>query len=175
MSRSAPNVLITGTPGTGKTSTAELVCEQTGFKQINVSAFVKERGLYTERDDDYDCLVIDEDKLLDEMEVLLKDGGVVVDFHGSEMFPERWFDLVVVLRSDNSVLYERLEKRGYSQKKLQENVEAEIMQVMLDEAMESYSQDIIQVMQSDTFEELEVNAATITNWIQSTMNAASRQ
>jgi adenylate kinase len=35
----------------------------------------------------------------------------VVDFHGSEMFPERWFDLVVVLRTDNDVLYDRLEKR----------------------------------------------------------------
>jgi adenylate kinase len=45
------------------------------------------------------------------MEVLLKNGGYVVDFHGSEMFPERWFDLVIVLRTDNSILFDRLKKR----------------------------------------------------------------
>ena len=30
----------------------------------------------------------------------------------------RWFDLVVVLRTDNDLLHPRLEKRGYSQKKV---------------------------------------------------------
>jgi adenylate kinase len=38
-------------------------------------------------------------------------GGNVVDFHGSEMFPERWFDLVIVLRTDISILFDRLKKR----------------------------------------------------------------
>ncbi len=38
-------------------------------------------------------------------------GGVIVDFHSCDFFPERWFDLVVVLRVDNSVLYPRLENR----------------------------------------------------------------
>ena len=38
-------------------------------------------------------------------------GGVIVDYHGADFFPERWFDLVVVLRADNSVLYSRLESR----------------------------------------------------------------
>lgn len=52
----------------------------------------------------------------------------MVDFHSCELFPERWFGLVVVLRADNSVLYPRLEKRGYDKKKIEENVEAEIMQ-----------------------------------------------
>jgi adenylate kinase len=61
MSRKLPNILITGTPGTGKTSTAELVAENTGFNHINVSNFVKERGFYSERDEEYDSLVIDED------------------------------------------------------------------------------------------------------------------
>ncbi len=61
MSRKLPNILITGTPGTGKTSTAELVAEKTGFNHINVSNFVKERGFYNERDEEYDSLVIDED------------------------------------------------------------------------------------------------------------------
>jgi adenylate kinase len=38
-------------------------------------------------------------------------GGVLVDFHSVGFFPERWFDLVIVLRTDNTVLFDRLAKR----------------------------------------------------------------
>jgi broad-specificity NMP kinase len=50
-------------------------------------------------------------QLLDELEDEMEVGGAVVEYHGAELFPERWFDLVLVLRSDNGVLYERLESR----------------------------------------------------------------
>jgi broad-specificity NMP kinase len=36
---------------------------------------------------------------------------------------------VVVLTTDNTILYDRLVKRGYSQHKVEENVQCEIMQV----------------------------------------------
>lgn len=45
---------------------------------------------------------------------------------------------MVVLQTDNSVLYDRLEKRGYPQAKISENVECEIMMVLLQEAHDSY-------------------------------------
>jgi hypothetical protein len=32
--------------------------------------------------------------------------------------PRSWFDLVAVLQADNSVLYDRLEKRGYAAHKV---------------------------------------------------------
>jgi adenylate kinase len=38
-------------------------------------------------------------------------GGKIVDFHSCGIFPERWFDLVLVLRADTNVLYPRMEKR----------------------------------------------------------------
>ena len=37
---------------------------------------------------------------------------------------ERWFDIVFVLRTDNSILYDRLSARGYTGKKLEENIQA---------------------------------------------------
>jgi len=53
-------------------------------------------------------------------------GGNIVDHHSCDFFPERWFDLVVVLQCDNTVLWNRLEKRGYSKSKIQENVQCEV-------------------------------------------------
>ena len=85
-----------------------------------------------------------------ELEEMQEPGGLIVDFHGAELFPERWFDLVLVLRAENSILYPRLQSRCYSEKKLTENMEAEIMQVVLDEARESYKEEIVIELRSDT-------------------------
>ena len=41
----------------------------------------------------------------------MSEGGVIVDYHGCDFFPERWFDIVFVLRTDNSILYNRLTQR----------------------------------------------------------------
>ena len=63
-----------------------------------------------------------------------------MDFHGCDFFPERWFDLVVVLQAETSVLWDRLAEggRNYSQAKIKENVQCEIMHVCVEEARESY-------------------------------------
>lgn len=95
----------------------------------------------------------------------METGGCIVDHHGSDLFPERWFDLVIVLQCDNTVLYDRLEKRGYTVKKIQENVECEIMQVTLEEALDSYKQEIVTKLQSNTSEDQEKNIEMLVQWI----------
>lgn len=110
--------------------------------------------------------MLDEDRLLDEMEERLVDGGVVVDYHSCELFPERWFDLVIVLTAETNVLHERLTSRNYSAKKLAANMECEIFRVLLEEARESYREDIVQALPSNTVEEMEANVATIGKWVE---------
>lgn len=61
--RLLPNILITGTPGTGKTTTAELVAEQTGLRHINVGELVKSQQLHCGWDAEHDCFILDEDKV----------------------------------------------------------------------------------------------------------------
>jgi hypothetical protein len=57
------------------------------------------------------CVCVCCEQLLDELETVVAPGWKVVDYHGSELFPERWFALVVVLQTDNTVLYTRLQAR----------------------------------------------------------------
>eukprot|EP00898_Chlorokybus_atmophyticus_P004626 jgi/Chlat1/5164/Chrsp33S05038 len=165
--RGTPNVLVTGTPGTGKTSLAARVAAATDLRHVNVGDLVKEKSLHDGYDEEHEAYIIDEDKICDAMEDQMSAGGNVVDYHSCDFFPQRWFDLVVVLQTDNTVLYDRLEKRGYPDAKVQENVECEIMQVLLEEARESYKEEIIQACPSNTVEDLDRNVDSIVAWINS--------
>ena len=66
-SRSRPNILITGTPGTGKTSTASLAAETLHLVHVECSKLVVEKKLYLERDEELDTFLIDDDALCDEL------------------------------------------------------------------------------------------------------------
>ncbi|KAJ2636258.1 hypothetical protein IW137_004025, partial [Coemansia sp. RSA 1287] len=78
----------------------------------------------------------------------------------------RWFDLVVVLRADTDKIYDRLEKRGYKQNKVQENIECEIMQVVLEEAQESYQPEIVMELASNTVEQMEANVEKVAAFVE---------
>jgi adenylate kinase len=82
----------------------------------------------------------------------------------------------VVLQTDHTILWNRLEARyvlrmsdtngrGYSLQKIQENNEAEIMQVVLSEAQESYKEGIIMVVPSDSVEQQDENVERIVQWL----------
>lgn len=72
---------------------------------------------------------------------------------------------MIVLQTDNTILYDRLAQRGYDSAKIQENVTCEIMQVIADEARESYREEIVEMMQSNSVEDVEANVERICSWI----------
>jgi len=45
------------------------------------------------------------------MEDEVAQGGCIIDWHACDLFPRRWIDLVVVLRTDSTTLYDRLSAR----------------------------------------------------------------
>jgi len=161
-----PSVLVTGTPGTGKTATCSRIAELVpGMKHIEVSAMVKAEGWHESWDDEFQTYVLDEDAMLDGLEDQVSAGGCVVDFHSSDLFPERWFDLVLVLRCNNTALFDRLTARGYAPNKVTENLECEIMQTVLEEAREAYPAEIVHECPSESLEHLEANVQRVVAWI----------
>lgn len=166
--RAFPNIIITGTPGCGKTSHAESLVGQlneSNYHHYCISDLAKQRKWVEGYDEKLDTSIVDEDKLLDSMESDLEKGGAIVDWHVCEIFPERLIDLVVVLRTDNSLLHDRLTKRGYKDNKIQENLDCEIMEIILQEAKESYVPEIVVVLNSNSGEEMDENVDRILQWI----------
>lgn len=58
-----------------------------------------------------------------------------------------------------------LKYRKYPEVKLQENIDAEIMEVLLQEAKDSYDEDIVVVLNSNTAEEMDENVDRIEAWL----------
>ncbi|XP_052573175.1 adenylate kinase isoenzyme 6-like [Peromyscus californicus insignis] len=121
---------------------------------------------YDGYDDEYSCPISDEDRVVDELENQMREGGVIVDYHGCDFFPERRFHTAFVLRTDNSIQHKRLETRGYDEKTLQDNTQCEIFQVLYEEARASYREEIVHQLPSNEQEQLEDNINQISKWME---------
>lgn len=63
--RQAPVIIITGTPGTGKSTHAQLLADESPIPltHINVGDWVKEKALYENFDEEWQSYTVDEDKV----------------------------------------------------------------------------------------------------------------
>nr|ADD38584.1 Adenylate kinase isoenzyme 6 [Lepeophtheirus salmonis] len=173
--RNIPNILITGTPGTGKSRLSKCVSEACPeMKWINIGEYAKEKNFMGTWDDKYQCHELNEDALLDSLEEPASIGGLLIDHHIPDLYPERFFDAVFVLRAETSILYDRLEGRGYKDAKLEDNVQCEIFQTILDEAKESYEESIVFELSSNDESNLENNKETVINWIKKWIASSSQ-
>lgn len=125
---------LTGTPGTGK-STLSTELRRRGYDVVDGKAFIKEHGLLGDYDRDRDTYEVDLEALNDSLDPFREEEGpVVIDSHLSHFMDSRG---IIVLRCSPSVLAERLRSRGYSEDKIRENVQAEILDEILCEASET--------------------------------------
>ncbi|KAF2669339.1 P-loop containing nucleoside triphosphate hydrolase protein [Microthyrium microscopicum] len=166
--RQQPNIVITGTPGVGKSTHAEAVAARTNLTHLTINDFARERGCLDGHDNRLNSAIVDDDRLLDALtaEGVKEKGGYIIDWHACDLYPESWIDLVVVVRADVEVLQKRLVGRGYEGEKLQENIDSEFFQVLLEEARESYEEEIVVELKSDETGDLDANVERIVSWVE---------
>ncbi len=138
---------LTGTPGTGKTSVASVLRER-GYDVLDMTRFIKENGLREEYDAERDTYAVDVDRLNDALSDM---DDCVFEGHLAHFMD---VDIIIVLRCHPDVLAQRLRDRGYSESKVRENVEAELLDVILCESVDSgiptYAVDSGSVSPSET-------------------------
>ncbi|CAD6494804.1 MAG: Putative adenylate kinase [Candidatus Argoarchaeum ethanivorans] len=129
-------IALSGTPGTGKTSTAKLLND---CNIINMNKLIKEHKLYTGVDHKRDTLIADQKEIQKQISHEMRNinrgdsnNTTVIEGHLSHKLEN--IDAVIVLRCHPSVLKKRLDKRGYSKPKIQENIDAEAIDIILSEA-----------------------------------------
>jgi len=123
-------VALTGTPGVGKTTVAQAAAIQ-GWNVVDVKAWAKRAGAVVGHDEQDAADVIDVDALAIAMPP--DAGRTLFDGHLSHLLP---VDVAWVLRCDPRILGDRLAARGYPAAKILENLEAEALDIILQEALE---------------------------------------
>ena len=124
-------VLVTGPVASGKSALcAELRTLFPDFVFINISDEVLEHGLFERVDEVLDTHIIDDDRLVLHLRERTRDvTDVVFDHHSTELFSSGLFSLIVVLSCIDAdghrfELLRRLRARGYSERKVDENMAA---------------------------------------------------
>lgn len=133
--------IVTGTPGTGKTTVAMAVAMQTNAVYIDVNNVIKTNKLRDGYDKKRKAVIIDTKKLSKTLIKIIKEAkkkgiSLVIDSHLSHYLPKEWVDICIVTKTSLKKLKQRLKKRGYHKAKIMENLECEIFDVCLEEAKE---------------------------------------
>ncbi|MBC7115296.1 MAG: adenylate kinase [Archaeoglobi archaeon] len=125
---------ITGTPGTGKSTAAEILRKK-GWRVLNLNEYIEKKGLFEDFDELRESWVVDEEKLREHFLSIGEEGkNLIVEGHLSHFLP---CEKVIVLRAHPKELERRLRKKGYDERKIRENIEAEALDVILVEALEN--------------------------------------
>lgn len=138
-------IVITGTPGVGKTTAAREIARADGYRLIELNSLAKEAGALAGQDPERGAAIIDEAKLKRELTKALKSEGAkfIVEGHYGEIVPPRFVERAIVLRLDPRILRLRLAERGYPPSKVDENVQAEILDSCLASAVEAFGEGAV--------------------------------
>ena len=132
-------ILIMGTPCVGKTTTAEALTSKLNAEYINLTDFAKQNNLIEGEDTERNTLIIDEEKMAQKLTEAIdasENPNIVIDGHyAAAVTPKEHVAQVFVLRRHPKELRAFMEKRGYSESKMWENLQAEIIDVCLGEAV----------------------------------------
>ena len=144
-------VIVTGTPGTGKTTISKTLAKAIGARYINLTQFVSSRRLYSAIDRERRTKIVDAARTRSSLtkELRIISGPVVIDTHAPEgVIPEQMVLRVFVLRCHPKVLEARLRAKKWAVNKIRENVLAEVVDSCLTAAVKQYGWR--RVMQLDT-------------------------
>lgn len=139
-------IIITGTPGTGKTTVTQRLNEKIDAEFISINSLLEDYDLNLGTDEVRGYKIVDTDKMIPIVDSIKKETSkkdIVFEGHLAQDYPNA--DMVVVLRCNPELLKDRLNTRNWKQKKIDENVSAEILAVCTSESYDTYGDNVQEI------------------------------
>lgn len=127
---------ITGTPGTGKSSVAENLSDFLDWKVIKINEILTKNDIYEGYDEKRGSYIVDQDRLDEVLEAFMTE-NCIVEGHLAHYVSD--LDYIFVLRAKPKELKKRLKSKGWNKDKIVENVQAEILDTILQKSTERHS------------------------------------
>ncbi|KKM78294.1 hypothetical protein LCGC14_1361400 [marine sediment metagenome] len=127
------NIIISGTPGCGKTSVARKISSLIDAEIISLNELAISDKFSFEFDKERDTYIVDFEIflpfILDKIKEIKNQNYkyLIIESHFSDIIPNDYIDFVFILRCDPDELIKRLKEKNYNIKKIMENVQAEIL------------------------------------------------
>ena len=130
------NLVITGNPGVGKHTIADLFVKQNSSYQIfDINKFAIEKGLGEQTDDGIE---VDTKKLKNEIQKLNLEKLLIVGHLAPYVLDESNIEYVIILRKNPYELIKIYEKRKYQNPKIKENAGSEVLGVIANDSITSF-------------------------------------
>ena len=149
-------IVITGTPGVGKTVVSKALATKLGALYVSLGDLVKDEKLVDGFDREREVIIADLKRLTKRIEEIIYnvETDVIIEGHyAQDVVPSSIVSHVFVLRRHPEKLKAEYKARGYGEKKVLENLTSEILDVCLIGAIEKYGLeriDEINVAERDT-------------------------
>ena len=133
------NLVITGNPGVGKHTIADLFVKQNSSYQIfDINKFAIEKGLGEQTDDGIE---VDTKKLKNEIQKLNLEKSLIVGHLAPYVLDESNIEFVIILRKNPYELIKIYEKRKYQNPKIKENSGSEVLGVIANDSITSFGKE----------------------------------
>ncbi len=139
-------IVLTGVPGVGKSSVARALARHLKGIHIDLTELALREGLTLGFNGERGAAIADVDGIKKRLKGLCdsSEGPLIIEGHfAHDVVPEEMASKVFVLRRAPWRLKLELENRGYGEMKVRENVEAELLDLSLIEALEAYGEEIV--------------------------------
>ena len=126
-------IIISGTPGCGKTSVANKLSKFIDTKTISLNELAVSGDFSFDYDSERKTYIVDFQIFLPYVIKIIKKIKVnnprflIIESHFSDIIPNKYIDYVFILRCDPDELAKRLKKKNYNLNKITENVQSEIL------------------------------------------------
>lgn len=131
-------IYITGIPGTGKSTVGLALSKRLKMENFEINDFILDKGLFWGYDIQRDSVIIDNELVIKVIEEKFNERIDGFCLMGPLLKFNIAFDYIIVIRCNPKILRERLETRNYSNEKINENIEAEVIDLLLFDTMEYY-------------------------------------
>ena len=139
-------ILISGSPGSGKTTLGNRLSKM-GHKVYNSHDLARKFDAIDGYDEEFEVDIVDVEKIRDNLSKWEgKKGLHIIEGHYADIVPLDQLIHCFILDPEIEILRPRLMKRGYSKTKIDENIEAHIMQECYYDALEYYGETLVSIL-----------------------------
>ncbi|MEM2986820.1 MAG: AAA family ATPase, partial [Nitrososphaerota archaeon] len=138
-------ILLTGTPGSGKTLIGERLAKNLKGLFIDIPTLVKKKKLFSYYDRKYKSYIVNLRKLRKELNKIyvMEEKKIVISSHFPLYIPKEKLCKVIVLRCNPLILIKRLKKRNYPYRKIRDNIISELIDLIYYEAIKYYGKKMV--------------------------------